>query len=89
MVSLATSMTKAKLELTELRPKNLSKLAYTMLRFWTRWNNTSGDLEIASKLCLYQRRNLNEIMNFYSSWNHPKTSGFMVISGGIEVNKFA
>ena len=29
-------MTKAKLELTELRPKNLSKVTYTMLRFWAR-----------------------------------------------------
>ena len=30
--------------------------------------------------------NLSELINFYSPWNHQKTDGFMMISGGIEVN---
>ena len=28
-------------------------------------------------------------MNFYSPWNHQKTYGFLMISGGTEVNQFA
>ena len=26
------------------------------------------------------------LINFYSPWNHQKTYGFLMISGGIEVN---
>ena len=29
--------------------------------------------------------NLNELTNYYSPWNHQKTYGFVVISGGVEV----
>ena len=29
---------------------------------------------------------LSELINFYSPWNHQKTYGFLMISGGIEVN---
>ena len=30
--------------------------------------------------------NLSELIDFYSPWNHQKTIGFLMISGGIEVN---
>ena len=30
--------------------------------------------------------NLSELINFYSPGNHQKTTGFLMISGGIEVN---
>ena len=33
--------------------------------------------------------NLSELSNFHFSGNHQKTYGFLVISGGIEINYFA
>ena len=35
------------------------------------------------------KRILSEFINFYPPWNHLKTIGFLMILGGIEVNKFA
>ena len=32
------------------------------------------------------KRHLNELMNFYFPRNQQKTYGFLMISGGIEVN---
>ena len=32
---------------------------------------------------------LSKLINFYSSWDHQKTYGNLMISGAIEVNKFA
>ena len=32
---------------------------------------------------------ISELINFYSPWNHQKTYGFLMISGGTEVNQFA
>ena len=33
--------------------------------------------------------NLSELIDFYPPWNHQKTYGFLMISGGIKVNWFA
>ena len=43
-------------------------------------------LGIASKFRFLYEVILNELINFYSPWNYHKTSGFKMISVGIEVS---
>ena len=48
---------------------------------------------ILGKLCHLEfglwitiKQMLSELINFYSLWNHQKTYGLLMISGGIKVN---
>ena len=43
-------------------------------------------LEIIDKFRFYYFMNIRERVNFYSPWNCQKTYGFLMISGGIEVD---
>ena len=38
------------------------------------------------QISLLNKANLSELNKFYFPWNYKKTIGFLMISGGIEVN---
>ena len=50
-------------------------------------NMSLKHLGIVSKFFFKYYVNLSELINFYSPWNHQKTVGFLMISGGIKVNQ--
>ena len=51
------------------------------------WHKEEG-LEIIAKICFHYKRNLSQLTNFCSPWNHQITIDFLQISGGIKVNHF-
>ena len=59
-------------------------LGFLLLSFNIKSKNPSFAANISILYPLKTPRNLN----FYSSWNHQKTTGFLMISGGIEVKVF-
>ena len=59
-------------------------LGFLLFSFNIKSKNPSFAANIPILFPLKTPRNLN----FYSSWNHQKTTGFLMISGGIEVKVF-
>ena len=59
----------------------------TFIKIWWTVNNPTNKmamqllLEVFSKLRFQYYANVSELINIYFSWNHPKTIGFLMISG--------
>ena len=48
-----------------------------------------GPKRLVVKFRLKYYANLNELIYFFSPWNHPKSYKFLINSRGIEANPFA
>ena len=56
---------------------------------WDQGVRRNNFVQNSSQNELSEELSLSKIINFYPPWNHQKTVGFLMISGGIKNNLFA